>query len=354
LLAPTNILASDTVIESEENLAEKSAQAWLDAAAPLIPYLPQWKDADVVLQRPYNGLNGERNSYLFAITARTGIVGWVMVGNSSYEYSMFEASEVMPPSEPTTDEIISAIEKIGLHEVGKEIARPVDFVYTGIGGFYAIYDIGEQTIAINLIQKTAMPVTNLKNSLPSPEDCRKAKKELRESQLETRGSGYEALELSYYQPGGEACGPCAGVSIGQYYREEQGYSDLYNNSDMFTVLYSYMQVLGGAVWPGTKFTNGFVAMTESCEYDDFNSSTTDQWVSSGDYWTAVDYINNGWPTALCIVIPDKHWRAIRGYGYITEMDIYMVYCTDSAALSNSYIINWSNWCANEALSKICD
>lgn len=353
VLLSTTVFASDINIESEESLAQKSAQEWLDATAPQIPGLPQWSGAHVVLQRSYNDLNGEVNSYLFAITDRTRVVGWVMIGNSSYDYTMFEASEVMPPTAPTTDEIMSAIQKIGLNVADKEIGQPVDFVYTGIGGFYAIYDIGEQTIAINLIRKTALPATDLKYALSSPEDYRNAKKTLRESAPQTRG-GYKVLELSYYQPGGGACGPCAGVSIGQYYRDEQGYDDLYNNSDMYTVLYTLMQVSPfGWVWPPENFGNGFEVMTESCDYDDFDY-TTDTWVSSNDYWVAVDYIDNDWPIGLCIYYDHWHWRAIRGYGYVTEMDIYMVYCTDSAALSDYYIINWTNWCLNAALSKIHD
>jgi len=121
---------------------------------------------------------------------------------------------------------------------------------------------------------------------------------------------------------------------------------------MYSTLYDTMDVIGGVTWPASNYGWGFVEMTLYCGYENFDY-TTDEWVSSGNFWDAVDFIDSGWPIGLCIV-SDFHWRAIRGYGYLTEMDIYNIYCTDSAALSDYYIIGWSNWCLNARLAKITD
>jgi hypothetical protein len=352
LSMPGAVSASDTAVQSAETLAQKSAQCWLDATAPQIPDLPQWMDARVTAKQQYHDLKGEINAYLFSITNKDKIVGFVAVGNALYEYTFFEASEVAPPAEPTEAEIKAAIRYLEFDTTEVKVGKPVDFVYTGTGGFYAVYKIGEKNIAINLIQKTATPVADLKYILPSPEEYREMKKILRETEPATRSSGYAVLTLSYYQPGGGWCGPCAGVSIGRYYRDVQGYSSLYNDSNMYSTLYTEMDVVGGITWPAMNFAWGFYVMTLYGGYYNFTYDT-DEWVSSGDFWDVVDFINNGWPVGLCIV-SDFHWRAIRGYGYLTEMDIYNIYCTDSAALSNYYIIGWSNWCLNARLAKNTD
>ena len=191
----------------------------------------------------------------------------------------------------------------------------------------------------------------MKSILPSPEEQQAAVNEIEQQRVIASSSGFKVLPLQYYQPGGGACGPCSGVSIGRYYRDHRGYSNLYQDDDMYIVLYYYMQVHGGAVYPPENYGNGFVAMTRDGGYYNF-SFTTDKWVTSGDYWTVVSNIDNGWPTGLCIYISDWHWRAVRGYLYFWGTN-YAI-CTDSRTKSDNHYVTWINWYANAALSKIVE
>ena len=132
----------------------------------------------------------------------------------------------------------------------------------------------------------------------------------------------------------------------------QGYSRLYGDDDMYDVLYVTMLTAFGITWP-CDYGPGFRTMTQYCSYYNF-SYTLDQYIIAGDYWTVVDDIDSGWPTALCIYIPDRHWRAIRGYYYNTDIGDYQVICTDSAARSDWYVVDWTSWGINAALVCIKD
>ena len=184
------------------------------------------------------------------------------------------------------------------------------------------------------------------------------------------------LDMAEYHTSGRgACGPCSGVSIGQYYRDEHQpkYSLLPDpNSEMYDALYEYM---GSSTWP-YLYGYWFCRMTEDSGYgssvfnyvrdlsiDDADTSPAD---GIPDCFAAVvNAINNDWPVAMNGQFDDDgglidpgngngnwptegHFWAIRGYSYrITfygggvQFRDFRIICTDSYSGADDEVLDWN-------------
>jgi hypothetical protein len=207
-----------------------------------------------------------------------------------------------------------------------------------VDGQYALYDIGNERVAVNLFSKEGILATDLKTALPAAKQSSDLKSFGIESGDSILSSGYYYLNMSAYQYG--YCGPASGVSIGRYYRDVRGCSSLPSDSSMYTVLYTTMDTYAyfGATPPGS-YGPGFEEMTEVYDYDNF-SYVNDAWVTQDDYWTVVSNIDSGWPIGL-MLLGDWHWRAIKGYDYVTApYDWYYVITTNSQNGANFEYLEW--------------
>jgi hypothetical protein len=287
---------------------------------------------------------------MFAIE-NNGIVGHIIVGSSAYGYPVFEAGEAAPPSILSTNAVKSILES-DLALEAKSVAEPTCLLYLGFNHLYALYNVEKQVIGVNLVFRYAVPASDLKTQMPSPEVYKANKEATSEASPRLlRSSGYKALTMSYYCASGRcSCGPASGVSIGRYYRDVQDYDDLLSpNSSMYDYLYDSMDTGSMGTFP-QNYGPGFVDMTEYCGYNNF-SYANDWWVTSGDYWSRVYDIGNGWPIGLCIG-SQWHWRAIRGYYYYDST--HYVICTNSATRNNWEYLDWDNLGLGNFTSTIKD
>jgi len=341
LLFPAAVLASS---DKDVDAAQKSAQSWLEATAAGNPELPQWIGAVAVSPQPYESVEGEVNAYMFAIAGEKGVVGHILVGGSQYSYDVLEAGTSAPFALPSQSEVQKAIESLGLQIDSAAIGKPVKLLYTGVDGYWALYEVQNQKVAINLIFKKAVPLSDLKPTIPSPDEYQAGKKETEASKSGSGilDSGYNYLSMYYWSGAGRTCcGPCSGVSIGAYYRDYRGYSSLYGtNSAMYDSLYYYMLTYlnGGATLP-QDYGPGFITMTQACGYYNF-SYANDWYVTGSDYWTVVNGIDSGYPTAL-LITSQMHWRAIKGY-YWYDPSYHYIYCTNSATSDSWEYLNWDS------------
>lgn len=339
LLVPSVGFAADSQLAKEEvDLAQEAGQAWLDRVAEVIGEPATWVGARLTSPQACYDLNGEINAYMFVIE-NDGIVGHVLVGSAAYGYPVFEAGEAAPPSIPSTSEVVSILGEDSTLEA-KSIAGPTRLLYLGYDHLYVVYNVGQRAVAVNLVYKYAVPVSELKAQMPSPEEY-KARKEAtsKAGPRLTLSVGYKTLSMSYYCAAGRCwCGPSSGVSIGRYYRDVRDYEDLISpDSSMYDYLYESMNTLGGATFP-QYYGPGFWYMAIVCGYYNFDYSN-DWIVTGGDYWNRVSDIDNGWPIGLCIT-SEWHWRAIRGYFYY--YDLHEIICTNSATHQNSEYLDWDN------------
>jgi hypothetical protein len=339
LLVPSvGFVAENQVAKEDSSLAQEAGQAWLDRTVKLVGEPTEWIGAYLTTPQACYDLNGQINAYMFAIE-NNGIVGHIIVGSSAYGYPVFEAGEAAPPSIPSTTEVKSILESDSALEA-KSVAEPTRLLYLGFDHLYALYNVEQHVIGVNLVFKYAVPASDLKTQMPSPEEYKARKQATSEASPRLLlSSGYKTLTMSYYCASGRcSCGPASGVSIGRYYRDVQDYDDLlYPNSDMYDYLYDSMNTGAMGTFP-QYYGPGFVDMTEDCDYDNF-SYANDWYVTGGDYWYRVSDINNGWPIGLAIG-SEWHWRAIRGYMYYDTT--HYIYCTNSATHQNAEVLDWDN------------
>lgn len=339
VLFPAAVLASS---DSEINAAQKAAQSWVEYIASNFDELSQWKGAVAMSPQPYENLEGDVNAYMFTIAGDKDIVGYVLVGSSEYDYTVFEAGEVAPPAVPSNDETCLAIESLGVSTEGCNDIKPAKLLYLGLDNQYALYEVDGKQAAVNLVFKNAKLLSDLKPTLPSPSEYQTLIQNM--NNVSTRalsGAGSGLLTMSWWTGAGRGwCGPCSGVSILQYYRDQKGYTGLSNqNTALYDYLYYFMDCAGygGATMPW-NYGTGVIYTTEHYNYYCFNSYL-DLSVSFSDYECVVNDLISGWPTAL-LIVSEWHWRAIRGYIYDTSVNCYYVICTNSQTHQNMEYINW--------------
>lgn len=366
----------------EVTLAQEAGQAWLERMVALTGEPLEWLGAHLTTPQVCYGLDGRPSAYMFAMENNGQVVGYIVVGSSAYGYPMFEAADVPPPSIPSTDEGKSILERdLGLKV--EKIGTPTRLLYLGFDNLFAVYQAGQQEVAVNLKFDFAIPASNLTAAMPSPE-IYKANKEATEqsnpevlagstSTVQSAPYRWGLLTMTAYQGQSGCCGPCSGVSIGRYYREVKGYSNLpvdypgcsqddscYDN--MYNELFEHMGTGVTCFTTPTQYGPGFVGMTQDHGYSNFSHVYASYYkVQPGYYWTIAGYIDNGWPTALKATVfyediygvpgwpVNWHFVAIRGYfppdpyGY---NPYYAIECTDSATgypegTDNLYL-NWNN------------
>lgn len=237
LIVPNICLAAaNQTSDVEVSTAQKAGQAWLDKIATINPKLPQWKGALVVAPQIYCNLYGEVNTYLFSVAGERGIVGNILVGSSLYGYNVLQAGTAAPPAIPNNYEIGVALNKIGIKVDTAKIGNPIKLLYLGVDEFYAVYEVAGKEVAVNLIFKKAILTSGLKPTMPSPQEYENAKRITKESMnrsskstspLKSTESYSNWLPMSHWDGQGRVCcGPCSGVSIGAYYRDTKGYSNI--------------------------------------------------------------------------------------------------------------------------------
>ncbi len=345
LLLPCAAFANINQTTSNDlTLAQNAAQTWLNHIVVLAEdEIPQWQKTSITSYQVCRDLDGDINAYLFKIN--NGQDGYILIGSSSYNYDMLQAGTKPPFSEADTENIEQIINADTAQKSEIQISKPIDFIYTGIDGFYNVYEVENQKIAFNLVSQTASPLSKLNLNMPTPEEYQALKETSgMQSQNSAKTLYYNTLNMSYWNGTDPAwCGPCSGVSIGAYYRDYLGYSNLpSSNAVMYNDLYYSMNTWqnAGATLP-TAYALGFVEMTENYGYYNIEASL-DLFVGGlDDYWAIVDDIDNGWPTALEITT-EFHWRAIKGYHADIELwgQWYDVICTNSATGDSFEFLNW--------------
>ena len=390
VLTLTLVLTSVTfgaVGKKEVTLAQEAGQAWLDNMVALTGEPLEWTGASLAAPQVCYDLKEKPNAYIFTMENDGEVVGYIIVGSSAYGYPMFEAADVPPPSIPSAD----AVKSILGRDLGLKVAKigtPTRLLYLGFDNLFAVYQAGQQEVAVNLKFNFATQASNLKAAMPSPEVYKARVEATEQSQPEVLAGSTSTVQSTYYQWGllrmtayqgcgtgiykCGCCGPCSGVSIGRYYREhrfdfdgdgdpDDGYAWLPDNDDMYDRLFDYMGTNDKCTTYYLHYGEGFVDMAESTGHHDYFSHVTmdmtDDWPSElfEYYWMVAGAIDNGWPTALNVkvfadaIYPVPGWPPERGHyvaikGYFPPAPYYWFYyaiaCTDSLSGADNLYLDW--------------
>lgn len=350
-LSAVAFASSGEVVGKEVNEAQSAGQAWLDRIATLPGMPSEWIEARLTAPQVYCDLQDEPNAYMFAIEKDSKVVGQILVGSSAYGYPVFQAGDAAPPSIPTAGEVKSSLEKdLGFTVAEESIGEPISLLHLGVDELWAVYDIEGQMVGVNLIFGYATPASNLKSYMLSPQEYKDAKQKIREAMPDKFGTlaDYQKVLTMYgwnnCGPCGDYdlcwCGPCSLVSIGQYYRDVQGYGDLPSNCGLYN---DFIDLGCGGPLEGAGYGPAFVDMTEMHDYNNF-SYAYDNSLSEEDYfYKVVPSIDDNWPLGLLLYgLGENHWRAIRGYFYTEDPDWHThIFCTNSNPLKHNEVLEWA-------------
>jgi hypothetical protein len=263
-------------------------------------------------------------------------------------------------------------------------------LYLGWDNLFAVYQAGQQEVAVDLKFDFAMPASSLTatDTMPSPEVYKASWEATEQSRPETLASStstaestsgdiYNVLTMSSWCHGcyedygcnpplnseGKKvcwCGPTSGVIIGHYYKDEEGYSNLPSDCELYCELFNEMDTseTTGNTWIW-NYGPGFVAMAENPDnggYNNFHYYTV-YFPSSDFYWNIVDYIDWGYPTAMCATkfyedvgyppAPDwppkkGHYVVIKGYQSPYRGYEHVVICVDGNSDRDPFYLNWDH------------
>jgi len=229
LLPISPALAGEAPGESDIELAKEIARG---EVAKNVGVYPEWEGAEAMGGQPYCNLEGDVICYWFAVNKEGDVLGSVVVGSPLYEHAIFQVGSGSPPSTPTADEVSSSVEKyLGL-EVPEDIGEPLRLVYATYSFYFAVYDIEGQLIAIDLVRKEAVPASELRMMIASPEQYRQYKEE----RAKPLGGGKSLnlsvpkLDMADYRlyddhENNKNCGPTSGSMIVVYHKNETGYTN---------------------------------------------------------------------------------------------------------------------------------
>jgi hypothetical protein len=269
--------------------------------------------------------------------------------------------------------------------VGK-IGNPTRLLYLGWDSLFAVYQVGRQEVAVDLKFAFAMSTSNLTavDTMPSPEIYKASWEATEQSRPvalssstwaaeSTSGGIYNVLTMSSWCQGcysgygcnpplydgqqGCWCGPTSGVIIGHYYKYQRGRSGLPSNCYLYCELFNemYTSEITGNTWIW-DYGPGFVAMAQNHGYSDFHYYTV-YYPSSDFYWNIKDYIDWGYPTAMCATIfyedvgyppaanwpPKKgHYVVIKGYQSPYRGYEHVVICVDGDYHRDPFYLNWDS------------
>ena len=169
LMVPGSVVAADTTSQSEVVLAQQSAQNWLDGIASSRPDIAKWQSATVTSPQVFHDVKDNVVGYLFTISAKDEAAGFIMVGNASYEYNVFEASDGRPLSTPSASDVKYAVSKLGIVVTDEKNINPVNYIYGGTSSFYAVYDLDGKKVAYNLLLKKVIMASDIQSNLLPPD-----------------------------------------------------------------------------------------------------------------------------------------------------------------------------------------
>ncbi|MEW6141893.1 MAG: cohesin domain-containing protein [Chloroflexota bacterium] len=359
--------------EDELAAAQRVAQLWIDGTSGN-PLPSTWKGAVAGPSTPCYGLNGQLNAHLFSVLDKGRVVGHMLLGSSAYGYAIIEAGESELSGTPDPVTAKNAIQKLGLKALDADVIGPQRILFTGIDGVWGLYVAEDKSVAVNLYSGRAKLAGDIKVTAPSPDQYRQKIMTIRSSMPSSATSKTAALSsvptgtppqgdnalcsMQYYSSYGRGwCGPCSGVSIGRYYRDERRFSGLYGSDDlMYDRLYYLMNTWfwSGVTWPW-DYGPGFVAMTNECGYQNATSELNTG-ISPDEYWPIIAEIDRGFPSAICIWFQEAHWIAMKGYWYDSAGDTYLGYFTDSYSSEDWRILNWGYFGLDDfsVFIRMCD
>ncbi len=282
--------------EDETNSAMKSGQLFLEEC-------PDFQGGTLIEPKVFQNLDGENIAYMYNIVRKGKPLGFIVVGNAAYGYNVLEAT-VAPLllSIPSISQVKTQIAKdlkISIEE--KDVENP-HLVYLGYGSYYAIYTIKGNSIAFDLRTKHALPISDLKNHIVTPEQYKHQKGDVRLSATEklslpvpVRNMNDPAIPDNMQN--NNNCGPTSAAMISEYYKIYRGYSRFDSWPDDHNRLYVLMKCnnWGG---PGVAPWNAGPGFVNYASEKGYNFSSSYNGASYNDFSNIKTSIQSGQPFIL--------------------------------------------------------
>ncbi len=313
---------------------------------------PEWEGVELLNSTAYHDLQGSVIGYMFTISKKGKTLGYIMVGNSQYNYDVLEAAETIPPSSPNEEEIKSIISS----DLQSEYLNEPMLVYLGYNRYYAIYEIGEQKIGVNLRSKDYMEYDKLETSLATSEQY---KAYYINRPNNTKDVDWVELDVIQRNMGDvpdcdNNCGPTTAAMISDWWKQFYDFDYLptwYNDHDeLYEEMYCNNWGPFGLL-PGTSPTHfgpGFLEYASNHGYDNLQTD----WCLNRDYSIIQAEINASRPMGVVfsynLDYTNWHWCCVKGFDTRGEVDYIII--NDPQGFESS--ANWASVKLTSGITRI--
>jgi len=349
----SNILATEEY--SDIQLSQISGERFVHEKAAA--FSSEWSSAELDAGTPCHDLDGNVIAYMFTIVNEGQTEGFIVVGNSRYNYTTIEASTKSRPVFPSLEVIVSNSQKLG---VTLNCHEPV-LTYLGYGRYYAVYGSGTQKLGFDMITGKLLSNEELYSSFSEPPE---SQNNVNERNLNgDSDNGILSLVLLNVPiqdmsdgslPAGyrnnNNCGPTSGAMISEYWRESHNLSSLptwtSDHNELYVLQYcnNWFPYYHGV--PPWTFGDGITQFWEDNGY----SGYTSDWCVNRGFDKIEDEIDSGRPMGVMfsynLSYTNWHWCVVTGYftdGYIAMNDpwggvssVYWDYVKDTSVITRIY------------------
>jgi hypothetical protein len=354
-LVPNAVFAADKMAaESENSLAQKSAQVFLDNSTKIYPH---WEGASLADGQAYYNLDGQAIAYVFPVVKDKQAVGHITAGSSAYDYDVLEAGIEPPFSLPDASELKAAIKRdLGETVMTGDIGLP-QLIYLGYGYSFATYEV-----AFNLLERHIVSTSEISRRMATPEGYRQSKR--------TRGDTRTTVQISvraypvtwvdwnnlpvpslimYDEQGYEGeyqndCGPTSGAMVSEYHKYYRGKSQFPSWPTDHHELYDYMDCGYFGTTPGGA-CNGFETYASQHQYS-FEAGYDVAY--SWDYENTIQPRIDDYEPFMVLFRSSSysqgtlHWCTLRGYGTWQETGVDYFFVNNPWYDSgNGDVVNWN-------------
>lgn len=133
----------------------------------------EFEGASLVSAQPYYDMDGNLMCHMFGVGRNGETVGTIVVGNSAYDNVVFEAFTAPPPLAPSAADVQESLARdLSITVDEGSVAEPQCLLYLGPASVWALYEVDDDSFAVHLWTKRAVPASELKLTMSSPEQMR--------------------------------------------------------------------------------------------------------------------------------------------------------------------------------------
>ncbi|MGA9695733.1 MAG: C39 family peptidase [Dehalococcoidales bacterium] len=308
---------ASTSTQSDIQLAQQSGQEYISQFG--IKICSNWENAELANGTACYDLQNNIIGYMFSILKGGSYEGYIVVGNSLYNFETLESVSGAPLPSITGAEAQAIFSAAGdqVDNIQPKLA------YLGYRRYYSVFDSGTKQLAINMATKNVVDVSTLVSSLATPSQYQQNLKDNQTALMQSIQPDYQMpnplnvpCDNGQTAYGANNCGPTTGAMISEYYNANSFPNLPVWSTDEYELYYTMnCNNWFPYIWGGTAPWNFGPGWTQNAVNNGYNNFSTD-WCLNRQFGAIETEIDSLRPMGVMFSYDDYanwHWCVVKGY-----------------------------------------